>query len=179
MNNKNTIVNKEVVDITFKSITDVFSEYPNFQQKLSSMNVLMIPSNVLNSQDPFFPQGTIDLYQYLLRNSPPEIKVDIAILNDKYKEFPKYDETIEIATIILKDICVSIIFPLISSYIYDKYLSKKNEEKREIISEILIIKNDTTIAYKYCGPVDAYEKTILNSYNKSDAEEFTKGSEGK
>lgn len=175
MNNKNTIVNKKVVDITFKSITDVFSEYPNFQQKLSSMNVLMIPSNVLNSQDAFFPQGTIELYQYLLHNSPPEIKIDIAVLDDKYEEFPKYHETIEIATIILQEAFLSIVLNLISSYIYENYLSKN----KEVISEILVNKNGATISCKYHGPADAYEKTILTLYNENDAEELTKGSEGK
>ncbi|MDY0278421.1 MAG: hypothetical protein RBQ97_10105 [Acholeplasma sp.] len=175
MDDENKTVDEKIVDTTFKSIIDTFSEHPDFQNKLSSTNALIIPSSIFDNQDTYFPQGTIDFYQYLHSNSPPELNIDIAVLDEKYAEFPKYNETIEIATIIVKYVCLPIVLPIISRYIYDKYLSKNNEEKHEIKSEILITKNDTTVAYKYCGPAKTYEKLMLD-YLKN-VNEITEGSE--
>jgi hypothetical protein len=172
MNNKNKIVNKKIVCTTFDSIINSYSEYPDIQNRISSSNALIIPSSKFNNQDTCFPQGTIDFYQYLQHNSPAELKVGIAVIDDEYLEHADYSETIVLATIIVQSIYLPVIINLISNYIYDKYLSKKNE----VVSEILITKKDYTIDYKYSGPAETYEKVMLNIL-ESGAVELTDGSE--
>lgn len=174
MGDKNKILDTKVVNTTFSSIINAYSEYPDIQNRMSSMNALIISSSNFDLQDTCFPQGTIDFYQYLHRNSSPELNVGITVVDEQYKESAQYSETIEFATIILKSGFFQIIINLISCYIFEKCFSKKSE----VVSEILINKNDSTIAYKYRGPAEAYEKTMLNVL-KFEANELTDGSEEK
>lgn len=174
MGDKNKILDKKVVNTTFSSIINAYSEYPDIQKRMYSMNALIVSSSNFDIQDTCFPQGTIDFYQYLQRNSSPKLNVGIAVVDEQYKESAQYTETIELATIILGSVCFPIIINLISCYIFEKCFSKKSE----VVSEILINKNSSTISYKYRGPAETYEKTMLNIL-KSEANELTDGSEEK
>ncbi|MFY1112486.1 MAG: hypothetical protein AB3K77_12500 [Methanosarcinaceae archaeon] len=172
MSSKNKIVDKRAVSTTFDSIICAYSEHPDIQNKISSYNALVISSSEFYSKDTCFPQGTIDFYQYLQRNSSADFKVGIAVIDDEYQELTQYSDTIVLATIIVQSIYFPVIINLISNYIYDKCISKNNE----VVSEILINKKDHTINYKYCGPAETYEKVMLNLLEYG-AVELTNGSE--
>ena len=148
---------EEISNIEFDSAIDKCSSDPELKKKLLMANVLIIPDGKDSKNNNLFPVGTTELYRYLHKKSPSEVKLDIATKDEDYVEFAQHSDLVNLPTIMVTKVIFSIIIGLITTYIYDKLKTDDGRVKCEII--IIDERGDNKLI-KYNGPANEYESTI-------------------
>lgn len=153
---------KERSSITFETILYNYSSDPELTEQLSEANVLIIPYNYGEKYN-VFPVGTVELYRYLHKNSPDQVKIDIVTKDDEYLELAQHSDLVTLATIVVSGAIAPVLLGLITNYIYDKMVSKGSRVK----SEIIIVNDDgTSTSIKYSGPTAEYHETLYHIFQK-------------
>lgn len=148
--------------ITFETILSNFSSDSELREQLSEANVLIIPYRYEGKYD-VFPVGTVELYHYLRKNSPGQVKIDIVAKDDEYLELAQHSDLVSLATIVVSGTIVPVLLGLITNYIYDKIISKGSRIK----SEIIIVSDDgSSTSIKYNGPAEEYHDTLCQIFKK-------------
>ena len=96
-------------------------------------NVLIIPDGKSSKNNNIFPVTTTELYRYLQKKSPSQVKLDIATKDEDYVELAQHSDLLNLPTIIVSGVILPIIIGLITNYIYDELKSDDVIVKRKII----------------------------------------------
>jgi len=125
------------------------------ETKLRKANVLLLPYD--REQYPF-PQGTIEVYEYLKDRLSSKVKVGILAEDYNYREIALYSDIANFATILV-NIGVGLLVNALWDYVRNKILSKDRDAiiKLEIIHEK---DSGENISIKYEGPAKEFNKAV-------------------
>ncbi|VVB94746.1 Uncharacterised protein [uncultured archaeon] len=154
---------EEISNIDFDSAIDTCSSDPEFKKKLLMANVLIIPDGKSSKNNNIFPVTTTELYRYLQKKSPSQVKLDIATKDEDYVELAQHSDLLNLPTIIVSGVILPIIIGLITNYIYDELKSDDVIVKSKII---IINESGDNILIEYNGPANEYESTISKIFKK-------------
>jgi len=161
--------NENRLTITDSSITfDTVLEKPyapvDVLDELKEANLLIIPNeNSGRSNDPVFPETTLDFYEYLKDNAPEVIKPEILASDDDFKILELHSAVLIVASFIVTSVMLPIAVNLVSSYIYDK-AKKYHRNNEDLNAEVNIIaekkKGKKSIKISYKGPASGVEGAL-------------------
>ena len=127
-------------------------------------NVLLVPIEGFRERtDPMFPQGTEDLLQFLRESPNEDIKADICIEDEDYRELALHFDLLVLAGAVVTLVVAPIVADLISEYIKRRLGSREPET---IVRSELIVYDETTgrsVRLSYEGPASAYRDTMGNA----------------
>lgn len=151
-------------EINFDKIYEKEYVPKEYISDIKKSNFLIIPCEKYKNENCiFFPECTREFLEYLRDSDEKSIVVDIASSDESFKQLELHSSEIEVATIIIKDVILSIAINLISSFLYDlvKKYRKKPENvnaKVNIITEETKSKKSKTIFYE--GPVSGIKDAL-------------------
>lgn len=133
-------------------------------EHVKKANCLIIPNESFRDQEIiWFPETTIELFNYLKENNSDKIVSDIAVSDDEFKKIELHSATITLATILVEYVVLPISISLLANFIYDlvKKMRRKNEDTT---AEINIVveekKHKKTKKITYKGPVSEAKETL-------------------
>ncbi|EJO3864428.1 hypothetical protein ACN930_004677 [Vibrio parahaemolyticus] len=99
------------------------------KETVENSSILFLPvKNFRGEVDFAFPQGTLDLYNYLKKEIEGTGTVEICIDDERYSEIALYSREIRFGKIIVSVVFAPLIVGLLTNYMYDQ-LSVKAEDK--------------------------------------------------
>lgn len=137
--------------INKKFITD------NIRPQLLSKDILLIPDEGFRGLDsPVFPVRTEDVFNYLKKQLPEDLSIDICIEDKDYKEVALHADLTIISTAIVTAIALPVLVNVLSTYINNKLFKP---ESSNVKMSIIVIKDDSN-AFKvdYEGPAKDFSK---------------------
>lgn len=145
-------------NITFEEIYNKPYCPKEYIEEIKKANILIIPNeNIYQNENPLFPETTEDFLDFIKDSAEDGIVVDIAVSDDNFKYLELHSAAvIEIATIIVKMVCLPIALNLISSFIYN-LISKYHRNAEDTNARFKIISEETSTKkskiIEYNGPV--------------------------
>ncbi|PSW86367.1 hypothetical protein [Photobacterium damselae] len=98
------------------------------KETVENSSILFLPvKNFRGKVDFAFPQGTLDLYNYLKKEIEGTGTVEICIDDERYSEIALYSRKIRFGKIIVNVVFAPLIVGLLTNYMYDQ-LSVKGED---------------------------------------------------
>lgn len=151
-------------DLTFEKIYEKKYIPSEYLDEIKKANLLIVPNeNFRKKGDVLFPETTREFFEYIQDHPNDEIVADIAISDDNFQRIELHSAVIEVATIIVNVVVLTVAINMISNYLYD--LIKKYHRKPEdtsarlkIISEETKTKKTKIISYE--GPVSEVKETL-------------------
>ena len=132
------------------------------KNELKQADVLIVPiENFRGIDNPVFPEGTEQLYTYLMKqfSSNDEYNIDICIDDEDYMELALHDDLINLGYFVLTIGVAPIFVNLISDYISNKFLSYSQD--RKIKTSISIVEDDgSSKEIKYEGDIEHFSSVI-------------------
>jgi hypothetical protein len=138
---------------------------PAISEEIAAADIVFVPFEGFRDHDgPVFPQGTSDLYRYLEENSKGKIHQEICIDDDKYVEVALHGATAIIATFIVKEVLFPVVLGLLSSYIYERFLSRTPDETVRV--RIILDGDGKPREINYEGPASGLERGLKCTISK-------------
>jgi len=136
------------------------------REVLDSALVVFLPSRGKGSHElPVFASGTRELFQYVFRNAPENIPVDVASSDNQYRELAEHADLLVLPTLFLAEpVALPVLLGVISNYLYDKARTLLPGRTMEVQSEVLIQSGDGMVSIKYKGPPDAYRDVVCEAF---------------
>lgn len=130
---------------------------------LADKNLLLVPEEVTidGSKIRCFPQGTQALAEFLREEAPEGLKWDVCIDESDYQEYVRHADVAVIvgvfATLFVAPLCVNLLA---------EYIKRRCGVglKDTTVKASLTVKDETSgrsLAFKYDGPAETFEKTML------------------
>ena len=131
----------------------------DLRKQLRKADILIVPTESFNRPGvPVFPEKTDELFDFLKRDLPEGLDVDICIEDGDYKGLALYADLVIIPSFVVMYIVLPILLNLVSNYIYQK-ISKP--ESRNIKTTITVVnENGQSKNLSYEGPVDGFGSII-------------------
>ena len=134
------------------------------RDQLLRANVLLVPIEGFRERtDPMFPQGTEELLQFLRESPDEDIKVDICIEDQDYRELALHFDLLVLAGAVVTLVVAPVVADLISEYI-KRHLGSREPEA--IVKSELIVYDEISgrsVRLSYEGPASAYRDTMANA----------------
>jgi hypothetical protein len=150
----------------------------DIRAQLEKADILLVPYEGFREQaDPLFPVGTEEVFQYL-REHADNFKVDICITDADYKELALHSDLLRLPELLINGVIVASVVNLLTSYIYDKFKSRKGGEVK---ARFLVQKADgQTVQIEYNGPAETFSAAMNNAVKSltSDVPRSTENSPG-
>jgi hypothetical protein len=127
-------------------------------------NVLLVPIEGFRERtDPMFHQGTEDLLQFLRESPNEDIRVDICIEDEDYRELALHLDLLVLASAVVTLVVAPIVADLIAEYIKRRLGSR--EPETIVRSEMFVYDERTgrSVRFSYEGPASAYRDTMANA----------------
>ena len=160
-----TLVNTEE-NIDYWSNKDFISD--EVKSNIKKADIIFLPIESWRGMtSPIFSDGTLQLLNYIKKNSDENIITEICINPENYQEILLHSNYVRYGTIFVKYALVPTIIGLIVNYTYSKLGSDINNTKAEL--ELIIqIDEKETKKLKYNGPANALNdlQGIIEGLNK-------------
>lgn len=138
---------KEADDLIIKGTTENFETWINkdfiseeLRVQLRKSDILLIPVEGFHDLTyPVFPVKTEELINYLRKNSPEDLHVDICIEDKDYKEVALHSDLVILSSFIVSSVALPILINLVSTYLSKKLLKP---EKTNIKVSITVVNKD-------------------------------------
>jgi len=131
---------KELFDVTITDTNENFETWinrkyvsDNTKNQLRDADILIVPNEGFrDSSFPVFPAHTEKIYSFLKKELPPELRVDICIEDDDYKELSLHANLIILGVFVVTAIAVPTLVNLLSEYLKRKIFGNKDEQKVKV-----------------------------------------------
>ena len=148
-------------DLTFESVRRA-PYYPK-QSELEDANLLCIPEGESPDGEGWcFPEGSIELIEYMRSIEPDGINFDIAIDEEAFREIQRHDALIDLGRFLLKEVIFNMFINVVSSFIYDWVCpAKKDSDRVEL--KVEFISQDgggKSKSITYQGPVSGLSEIV-------------------
>jgi hypothetical protein len=131
---------------------------------LQNADILLLPEEKFRDQDgPFFPGGTEEFLQFLQEKTPSDIKVDIYIADDNYREVTLHHDVLWLGGLLVTGVVFPIMANLIAGYIKERLGVKRTKTalvQMHIAIEMKEKDSVRTIALDYNGPASEIDTTL-------------------
>ena len=148
--------------ISRKSLSD------GLREQLRKADILAVPIEGRgNLNIPVFPERTEDLLNFLRRELPKDLVIDICIEEDDYKELALYADLVILASFVVTSIALPFLVNLVSNYIYQKISKPKSRNMK--ISITLVSENGESKNLSYEGPLDGFRSIVETLGNRRES----------
>jgi hypothetical protein len=131
------------------------------RQDLKSANVLLLPDETGLAPDvPLFPKGTEQFFQFLKNTKNTDIRADICIDDEGYKELALHADLVTLPSLITTLIAAPALSTLIAEYIKHRFGIKGNKSNMQLTMTIHDEHTDRAIKIHYDGPAAEYKFTM-------------------
>lgn len=139
--------------------------------ELKNANVLLLPLEEFRGhKKPMFMAGTDSLLDFLLKNKPDAMNLDICIEDDDYNELRLHDITVVLGIFLATSVVVPVLVNLISDYLKNRIFKDKPPVDEKISFDIHIVEDDgSSRKLTYNGPAKNFDtlvrKNLIASLN--------------
>ncbi|NLE04327.1 MAG: hypothetical protein GX638_05920 [Crenarchaeota archaeon] len=155
MNNELVTIEESTLD--FDSIKQEAYYPKELDDYLSKCDVWIVPEEIhRDGYDILFPEHTKDVKRFLFCKG---MKIDVPCKDDDFHEIELHDASILLGSFLLTSIVLPLFINLISSYIYDKVLSKDKDNEVKLNLHIKSQKGKV-VKIKYKGPASKMNSTL-------------------
>ena len=161
--NEYSVVNSED---NFISVYEKNYVPEEFLKDIMLANVLILPYEGFRDRDqPFFPEETREIYEFIKNKSTEEITADICISDDSFKTLHLHSDIVNVPLIIT----TSLVLPVLVNIISDYLKMKKKEFRNDLNAKVEMIVDDGIKSKKisYEGNIEHFDecmKTIKNEF---------------
>jgi len=140
---------------------------------LADSNLILVPELVSLDEREIrcFPEGTGDLADFLRVAAPESLKWEICIDDEEYQEYARHADVQIIAGVVTTVIIAPLFVNLLAEYIKRRCgIGMKNATVKASIT----VKDEASgksLAFKYDGPAETFEKTMLEGLNSKIAKQ--------
>lgn len=165
----------ENTGIKFESLNEDYELSEEIYLGLLNSNLVLLPTKERSEAKKFFPEQTINFFEFLKSNEKKyEIVVDIASNDQDYKELELHSNIVHISEILVKGPLFDIAVSLIASYLYD-FLKSRNKKPSEINTHVTINvevgEKEKTQKINFEGSIENFERTMKALDIKKNSEE--------
>lgn len=136
-------------------------------QSASEASVLLVPQEGFRDSDSkVFPVRTEEFFEDLKTNLPDDLKVEIAIEDDEYKEVALHSALVILGSVVVGGaslVLAPIVVNVVSEYLKRRLFTEKEQEGTTVRWELTVIRPEQAVKLTYEGPA-----TEMNS-NLSEA----------
>lgn len=155
------------VDLSLRSWIDDPSLSEQTRTRLLRANMLLVPDEGhAGSGVRYFPQGTIDFFDFLTKNKPQDLVIDACVEDDDYKELSLHSDILIIAGLVVSHVVVPLAVNLVSDYISDWLKNRKNDSAVKAKLTVTFEQNRRSIEIEYYGAAEEYSKAIHDALSK-------------
>lgn len=158
--NKN--IEFEVIEggVSFEEVYNKTYFPEKYRDEISTANILIIPfEKFRDKKQPFFPEETHSLFEFMKDNSDEQTKIDICISDDDFNSLHLHSDTINIPLLLTTSLAFPLAVNLISSFL----MNKKNEIRDDLSTKVEIIiddDNNNTKTIKYEGKAENFSECM-------------------
>ena len=160
---------KEANNLVIKDTPEDFETWinkdfisPELRVQLRKSDILLIPTEGFRDLTyPVFPVKTEELFNYLRKNSPEDINIDICIEDKDYREVALHSDLVILSSFIVSSVALPILINLISTYLSQKLL--KPEKTNVKVSITVVNKDGESKNLSYEGSVDHFKEVANKS----------------
>lgn len=164
----------EIADVNLTFDTYLNKPYidDDLRSQLQKANILIVPvEGFRDSEEPMFPDGTGELYQFLVENVPDGVAVDVAINDDNFTELALHSDLIIIGSFLVHEIITPTFVHLLSDYIKYRWSSRASSESPasdRAVSVTLVVAsaNGDSKSITYNGPTEEFSEHIVPVINR-------------
>lgn len=133
-------------------------------EEVKSANCLIVPQDYCGDGTFLFPEVTLDLYHYLLKEqSDNGLIVEIAASDDDFQRLQQHSALIDIGVFIVRDCALPVLLGVISNFIYD-LVTRRRRKPGEMRAKAKIIVEDEQRGQRrsieYEGPVEGIKESL-------------------
>jgi hypothetical protein len=151
---ENYLVIKET-DVNFETWVNKKFITDNIRQQLSNKDVLIVPSEGFRDlKFPVFPVKTEEVFNFLKKEFPKDVSVDICIEDKDYKEVALHADLVIISTFIVTSVALPVLINVLSSYISKKLFKPESANVRVAITAVK--KDGNAFNIEYEGPAKEF-----------------------
>lgn len=158
-------VSVETVDRLRDNFVDAAGGDAAFREQLAAADLLLVP--LPGHGDylmPVFPQGTMEVLQFLQEKLPEGMHADIAVEDEAYEELTLHAAEIILPTLLTNPLLVGLAINLVSSYLYDLLKDTKAQRETRVRARVLVEDDQRTVAIDYDGPVEQFSELTRQAF---------------
>ena len=135
--------------------------------EIKSASVLLLPyENFRDKVDYCFPEETYNFYKFILDNTKEKnIKTEICISDEHYKEIELHADTINIPDIIMSNLVFKVIVKTIKHYLFNKKKIYARDDLRFKV-DMTVVKGKKSKKIKYEGNIENFER-VMKSFDEN------------
>jgi hypothetical protein len=139
----------------------------SFRERLAKVPVLLVPlAGHAGYEAPVFPQGTLEVLQFLQDGLPSDVQVDITVEDADYEELTLHAAAIIIPTLLLKAWAGGIVLNIISSYLYDLLKDAAARCETRTRARLLVETSTRTLSLEYDGPAEQLPEIVRAAFER-------------
>lgn len=129
------------------------------RQQLRKADVLIVPIEGFREiSNPVFPVGTESLYDFLSKNIPQNINIDICIDDSNYAELALHSDLHRIGSFVVKRLVLPFLITLLVNYISQEL--SIDEKDRVKVSITVVNEEGGSKTLDYEGPANKFGDTV-------------------
>ncbi|HHD2942186.1 MULTISPECIES: hypothetical protein [Enterobacteriaceae] len=128
---------------------------PDMAESVYRSSVVFLPIESFRGVVNFsFPQGTSDLYQFLLKHRGELGQTELCITDDDYQELALYSREIRLGHLLVTQVVAPVLIGLLTNYIYDIV---KSDPDDNVTLTLQVEGKCNDILIKYDGPAKDFQ----------------------
>lgn len=137
------------------------------RRNLQAANVLLVPNEgYLEHNQPLFPKGTEQFFQFLRNAQADGVSVDICIDDEAYKELGLHTDLMILSEIVTTILAAPLLVNLTTEFIKNRLGSRRDKTNIKLKMTICDEQSKKGMRVDYDGPATEYEFT-MNSVLKT------------
>ena len=121
--------------------------------ELRTSGVIIVPHDSWPGHDgPLFPQGTIELAEFLRDELPEDVKVTVPVSEDKYEEIGLYSGLVVIGTVLVMGVVLPVVANVLAHFITKKLESRSfRPQETDVRLTLIVCDEDHSLEFHYEG----------------------------
>ena len=135
-------------------------------RQLADANFLLVPQEGFRDFDgPLFPVGTEEFFRFLREKAPPEVKVDLCVSDDDYKELALHAELLILAGVVVTTLIAPVVVNLVSEYLKKRLWPGETDRgvKFQMVLQEADREKQRAVGISYEGPADKFQETMVSA----------------
>lgn len=147
----------ETAHETRESIVAAVAADEAFRTQIASADLLVVPlAGHAGYVAPVFPQGTLEVLEFMRERLPDGLAADIAVQDEAYEELTLHAADILLPTLLADPVASGVAINLLSSYLYDLFKDVRARREARVRARVLVETRTRTVSIAYDGPADQF-----------------------